>query len=150
MRINIAEKKAPLRGCFSLRGINKAGEVVFNYSDDNLIVNEAKASLAKLISDATADNKVISKIGFGTDSSVPTPNNTGLTDAYTKVITSFSYPETNKVTFMWTLDYGEANGKQIAEFGLLCADNSLFARKVRGTITKEEDLALEGEWTIIF
>lgn len=150
MKIAINESISPMRGEFTVRGINRAGEVVFNYTDKNLIVNTAKSAIAKLISDPTADAKVVSKIAFGTNGSTPTPNDTGITDAYTKDIPSYSYPETNKVTFFWGLDFGEANSKEIAEFGLLCADSTLFARKVRGTIRKEEDLALEGEWTIVF
>lgn len=150
MKIQVQERNAPMRGEFSLIGKDKEGKVVFNYSDNNLIVNNAKVALASLVSSAGADSKVITQIGFGTSGTTPSPNDTVLTASYKKNVTSFSYPEPGKVRFSWRLDYGEANGKAISEFGLLCADGSLFARKVRGAITKDVDLALEGEWTIIF
>ena len=140
----------PLRGEFKLIGRDKEGRIVLDYSDKNMIVNNAKAALAALVSNKDADAKVIKRIGFGTSSTVPNPNDVELANPYTKTITAYTYPAQGRVTFTWGLDYGEANGKAISEFGLLCDDGSLFARKVRGTITKDEDLALEGEWTLIF
>ena len=150
MKIQVQERNAPMRGEFSLIGRDKEGNTVFTYADNNLIVNNAKVALASLVSNAGADTKIITQIGFGTSATTPSPNDVSLTAPYKKNVTSFSYPEPGKVKFSWRLDYGEANGKAISEFGLLCADGSLFARKVRGAITKDADLALEGEWTIIF
>lgn len=148
--INITDTLAPMRGEFRLIGRDKENNIVFCYEDLNMIVNDAKAALAQLISNTAAQSKVIKFIGFGTGTTIPNPNNTTLTDFYKKDILAFSYPEPGRVKFTWRLGYGEANGKDISEFGLMCQDNSLFARKVRGAIKKEEDLALEGEWTIIF
>ena len=150
MKITAEDRRAPMRGEFTLIGKDKNGNVVLDYSDNNLIVNNAKSALASLVSNVAAESKVITQIGFGTSGTTPSPNDITLTASYKKNVTSYSYPEPGKVKFSWRLDYGEANGKAIAEFGLLCADGTLFARKVRGAITKDEDLALEGEWTIIF
>jgi hypothetical protein len=37
------------------------------------------------------------------------------------------------------------------EFGLLCADGTLFARRTRTKpINKESDISLSGSWTIIY
>ncbi|MNC78397.1 hypothetical protein D3C75_1305980 [compost metagenome] len=52
--------------------------------------------------------------------------------------------------FAFTLGESEANGLNIRELGLLCADETLFARKVRGLIEKTSDLSITGSWTIIF
>lgn len=150
MKIAVQERISPMRGEFTLIGKDKEGNIVINYSDKNLIVNNAKVALASLVSNAGAESKIITQIGFGTSSTTPSPNDTTLAAPYKKNVLGYSYPEAGKVRFSWRLEYGEANGKAISEFGLLCADGSLFARKVRGAITKEEDLALEGEWTIIF
>lgn len=150
MKIEVQERHNPMRGEFSLVGKDKEGNVLFNYSDNNLIVNNAKVALASLVSNAGAESKIITQIGFGVSGTTPSPNDVTLTSSYKKNIIVYSYPEPGKVKFTWRLDYGEANGKAISEFGLLCADGSLFARKVRGAITKDSDLALEGEWTIIF
>jgi hypothetical protein len=39
---------------------------------------------------------------------------------------------------------------KIIEFGLLCEDGTLWARKIREeAIPKEADISLEGEWIII-
>ena len=38
----------------------------------------------------------------------------------------------------------------IVEYGLLCDDDSLFARKTREAIYKANDIAVDGEWSIIF
>jgi hypothetical protein len=45
----------------------------------------------------------------------------------------------------------EANGMAIREFGLLTANGTLFARRIRANpIYKESDISIEGEWIIIF
>ncbi len=54
------------------------------------------------------------------------------------------------MTFAFTLNTGEANGKTIQEFGLLCSDGTLFARKTRGGIVKADDISIAGTWTIKF
>jgi hypothetical protein len=52
--------------------------------------------------------------------------------------------------FKWSLPKSEANGMKIVEFGLLCKNETLFARKLRSeAIPKEADISLEGEWIII-
>ncbi len=150
MNFKIDEVIAPLRGAFSLRVIDKYGNIIEEYMDNNLIVNAAKVTLASLISNASVSNKVITKIGFGTGNTTPTASDTALTNAYVKNISRYTYPSAGQVKFSWTLDYGEANPKAIAEFGLLSSDGTLFARKVRSVINKDSDLALAGDWTIIF
>lgn len=137
-----------IRGEFSLK-VYKKGVLIEEYTDSNLIMNVAKDALARLIG-GDGSGKTITKIGFGTNGTAPTPDDTALTNAYIKPITSRSYPQTGHVTFTWRLETTEANGKQIREFGLLCSDNTLFARKTRGAIEKADDISLEGTWTIIF
>lgn len=48
------------------------------------------------------------------------------------------------------LERERKRGLNIRELGLLCADGTLFARKVRGLIEKTSDLSITGSWTIIF
>ena len=60
------------------------------------------------------------------------------------------YPATGQVRFNWSLSTAELNGVAITEFGLLCADGTLFSRKQRKPIEKESDLSLTGSWTILF
>ncbi|MCS7317342.1 MAG: hypothetical protein NZZ41_03345 [Candidatus Dojkabacteria bacterium] len=137
-----------LQGVFELK-IFKKGILIENYKDKNLIVNTAKEALSKLIA-GSGSGKIITKIGFGTNGLGPTPDDTSLTSSFVKNISSYNFPAINQVRFNWTLLDNEANGKQIREFGLICSDNTLFARKTRGVIEKADDISLQGTWTIIF
>jgi hypothetical protein len=137
-----------IKGVFELK-VYKNGQPTEEYKDENMIMNVAKEALTKLIG-GDGSGKTITKIGFGTNAFSPTPADTSLTDAYIKNITSKTYPQVNQVQFNWSLTTSEANGKSIREFGLICSDNTLFARKTRGVIEKSDDISLEGSWTIIF
>lgn len=137
-----------LRGDFRLE-VRRNGELVEVFEEKNLIVNGAKNQLARLVGGSGA-NRQITQIGFGIGTTAASPGNTALTSAYTKAVTSVDYPATGQVRFSWALSAAEANGKAITEFGLICADGTLFSRKVRAPIQKESDLSLSGAWTIIF
>lgn len=138
----------PLSGEFELR-IYRAGRLIDAIVEPNLIVNGAKNQLARLVAGDFA-NRHINQIGFGVGTAAASPNNTALTGAFWKPIASLSYPATGQVAFSWALSTAEANGMAITEFGLRCADGTLFARKVRNPIHKSDDLSLTGSWTIIF
>ena len=143
------------------------GNIVDYFEDANMIMTEAKNTLARLVG-GDVTGKSVTKIALGNDASVPSPDNTsiggivsdslstglntvgGVSVAYLKSLTSHTYPSSGRVSFNWALDYGEANGLEIKEFGLVCSDLSMFARKTRGTITKGSDLSITGVWTIIF
>jgi hypothetical protein len=140
---------ATLRGAFVCELRRADGALIERVEEANLIVNGAKDQLARLVGGAGA-NRHITHIGFGVGTSAASPNNTGLTGAYWKPITSVSYPATGQAAFAWSLSTAEANGLAITEFGLRCADGTLFARKARNPIHKSDDLSLTGTWTIIF
>lgn len=141
--------KIRLPGILEYR-IRRNGEIIEGFRDNNLVVEVARDWLAHLIAgDAAA--KAITKIGFGTNGDEPEDGDTALTDAYVKDLGAHTYPEAGMVKFDWTLSALEANGKSILEFGLICADDSLFSRKHRtGAIVKGSDIDMEGSWTIIF
>mgnify|MGYP003609472642 FL=1 len=138
----------PLAGEFRL-AIYRAGQLVEEFVEPNLIVNGAKDQLARLVGGA-GTGRHITHIGFGIGTTAAAPTNTGLSGAYWKPVTAVSYPDTGRVAFDWTLSTADANGMAITEFGLRCADGTLFARKVRAAIHKSDDLSLTGTWTIIF
>lgn len=127
----------------------KDGKIIQSFDEQNLIVNAAKSQLAMLIGGDGA-NRHITSIGFGIGTTAASPNDTALASPYTKAIGSRSYPAAGQVQFNWSLSSAEANGKAITEFGLICADGTLFSRKVRAPIQKESDLSLTGSWTIVF
>jgi hypothetical protein len=130
--------------------VYRRGKLIETYRDHNLIVSGAQVAAAHLLAGDGA-GKNISKIAFGTSGNIPTPDDTAITNPFSKPVLAFSYPEIGQVQVAWNLLASEANGKAIMEFGLLCADGTLFARKIRQeAIPKEADIALEGEWLILF
>ncbi|TXF11942.1 hypothetical protein [Pelomicrobium methylotrophicum] len=139
---------AALHGEFTL-AIYRRGLLVAEVAEPNLIVNGAKDQLARLVGGA-GTGRHITHIGFGVGTAAAAPGNTDLASAFWKPVTSVSYPATGQVAFAWSLSTAEANGLAITEFGLRCADGTLFARKVRAPIHKSDDLSLTGVWTLIF
>ena len=123
------------------------GLVVDWFRDNNLIVDGARDMLAQLIAGDGAGNAV-TDIGFGTNGDAASPDNTALTGGYWRSLTGHCYPAAGKVRFDFVLSTTEANGMAIREFGLRTSAGALFSRKARGTIEKNDDISLEGTWTI--
>lgn len=142
-------ERFPVRGIFELT-VKKGGQVIETYRDDNLIVNGARNQAARFFAGDGA-NRAIAKIAFGTSGADPAVTDTVITNAYTKAVSGFEYPDMGQVQTNWILNTDEANGMAIMEFGLLSADGTLLCRKVRDNpIHKEADISIEGHWTWIF
>lgn len=141
-----------LTGIFHLEVKNKQGEVVNSVTEKNVIVNDAKIALASLISDGSASQKVVKHFAVGTSVTTATAADTQLGNkVHQNDIVSYDYPEAGQVRFNWELGFNEANGYDIAEFGLICSDGTLFAHRVRSsTVFKSDDLSFSGTWTIVF
>jgi len=141
------EETMPMTGGFRMRVFEK-GILIDEYEEKNLIVNGARSAAAQLIAGA-GSGKHIAKIAFGTNGNIPTPDDTAITAPFIKNLSGVTYPVLGRAEFSWKLLASEANGKQIIEFGLLCEDGTLWARKVREeAVPKGPDIALEGEWFI--
>jgi len=158
------------KGVFKMT-VRKKGKIIETYEDNNLIVNSAKLLLAHLLG-GDVNGKSVTKIGFGTNGAMPLPDNTSLTNSFTKPVKTISYPgytteEVNwgpilglsndiivswycyQIQFDWELLTNEDNGHSISEFGLISGNNTLFARKSRnGPIVKAPDISIEGSWII--
>jgi hypothetical protein len=144
-----AKEKAAMRGILRYRKIYRDGRVETR-EDENLIVDTARDQLAQLIAGVTEGRRVAS-IAFGTDGSVPVITDTEITESFKKEISNVDYPAPGQVRFHWNVAETEMNGKAVLEFGLLCEDGTLFARRVRQTpLNKDFDFSLEGDWTIVF
>jgi len=141
------EDGTKIEGTFRLRVIDSHGKLLQEIAEKNLVVNGGRNSAARLLGGG-GTNKEVTQIGFGTSATLASPPDSALTGAFVKDIDTASYPQTGAVQFDWVLDYAEANGLAIREFGLLSADDTLFSRKVRDLITKTVDIRLEGSWTI--
>lgn len=129
--------------------INNKLILIEEYIDKNLIVTVGKEKICNLLANDGVSN-YINQIIFGTSGITPTINDTSITNPFPKSTTGFSYPTVKSVKFEWTLGLAENNGVTIKEYGLTCADGTLFSRKVRSGIDKEADVLLEGSWTIGF
>lgn len=128
----------------------RAGVLVDQYRDANLVVDGSKFILSRLLGGAVANNSV-TQVLFGTVGGAPAAGNTAITSPFAKTVTSVTYPADNQVSFNFSLDSSESNGKAILEFGLVTAAGRLFARKTRSTpLNKESDISLSGSWIITF
>jgi len=142
-------EKFTFRGIFKMV-VKKGGKVIEEYEDHNLIVNGARNQAARLFAGNTADRS-IARIAFGTSGITPAVSDTAITNAYTKAVSGFEFPDMGQVQTNWELGVNENNGMAIMEFGLLSADGTLLCRKVRqNPIYKESDISIEGHWTWIF
>ena len=117
------------------------------YIDNNVIVNVGKEKITKLLGNDVGFHHIQS-ISFGTSNVNPTVVDTTITNDFNKGFVDVEYPDIFTVKFIWELLVDEANGKAITEFGLICSDGTLFARKIRGVILKESDVYLSGSWSI--
>ncbi|MDR0909369.1 MAG: hypothetical protein LBM77_06335 [Spirochaetaceae bacterium] len=147
-RVTVTEQQ-PLKGILRYT-IFKNGVPIEKFEDKNLIVDGARLQMAHLIAGDTA-SRSINRISVGTNGNAPAVGDTAITGAFTKAVTGFTYPANGQVQVNWKLETSEANGMAIREFGLICANGTLFARRIRANpIYKESDISIEGEWIIIF
>jgi len=143
------ESLGNFKGRFELTVLDLEGNIIEQYIDANLVVNGGRTAVMRLLGAATS-GKQLTKLSVGTNGTAPTGADTAITGAFTKSLGTVSYPTISSVKFDWTIGASEANGIAIKEFGLLCTDNTLFARKVREVINKNSDIILNGNWTISF
>ena len=141
--------KTGLRGGFRLR-VWKGGKLVEDSDRHNMIVDGARLEMARLASGDTEDRHV-AFIALGTDGTPPAFGDTEITEPFVKAVDGADFPAPGQARFNWTIAANEANGKAVMEFGLICADGTLFARYVRqNPLNKDSDFLLEGDWTIEF
>lgn len=144
------DKITNLKGCFELTVVcAHTGKILEQYVDKNLVVNGGRTAVMRLLG-AGDTNKQLTKLAVGTNGTQPVGADTAITGAFVKALGAVTYPTIASVKFDWTLGALEANGINIVEFGILCTDNTLFARKVRALIAKNSDIILNGSWTISF
>ncbi len=139
-----------LKGLFVLDVIcAKTGQVLEHYEDNNLIVNGGRTAVMLLLG-AGDTTKQLTQISVGTNGTAPVGTDNAITGAFTKDLGTVTYPTISSVKFDFQIGAGDANGIGIKEFGLVTADGTLFARKVRALINKNSDIILNGAWTVTF
>ena len=129
--------------------IRKNGHVIERWKDENLIVDAGRIRMAQLLGGATVGQH-ITHVGIGSGSTPTDPGDINLTDR-TLVPISAAIIDGKMVHFDFFIGAETGNGTAIREFGLFCADETMFSRRVRsGTIEKEPDIEIEGYWEIHF
>lgn len=123
----------------------QSGKLVWEHTDHNLIVNGGYEAL--LLGLAGEPNKSISKVQIGTDGTTPSVGDDVIVGPIDLPITGYSVA--NRVlTINFEMGALVGNGVIFREYGLICADNTLFSRRVVPAFTKIQDLTLEGIWKI--
>ena len=140
-------ESAGIRGWFRVK-VYRRGVLVEAWEDHNLVVNDGRSLMTRLITGG-GDGVYISRIAFGVSGDLPVPQDAEITAPFIKAVDGVSYPAFNQTLIDWSLATTEANGMEIREFGLLCTNGTLFARRTRQkVIYKESDIAIEGQWII--
>jgi hypothetical protein len=141
--------KGKISGSFRLR-VWENGRLVEESGDHNMIVDGARFEMARLAA-GDAEGRHIAAIALGTNGAEADAEDAEITEPFVKEIVSVEYPAPGQVRFNWLIGADEANGMEVMEFGLICADGTLYARYVREKpLNKENDFLLEGDWTIEF
>ena len=129
--------------------IKKNGRVIERWHDKNLIVDTGRIRMAELLG-GTAVGKHVTHVGIGSGSDPADPGDIDITNKTLVPIKAVTINgKTAHFDFFIGTDVG--NGTAIREFGLFCADGTMFSRRVRsGTIEKASDIEIEGYWEISF
>lgn len=144
-----------IKGEVSIRGYNADGEMVLSVDKKNLVVTTGKQRMAALLATGNSDD-LVDGIIFGTVSAAPTLSDvySGIGSPFEKGLGTISYPAANSVKWEWSLEFAEANGREIREIGLVsgvgAGAQALFSRIVTDSIVKTSGLRLEGSWKITF
>lgn len=116
--------------------------------ESNLVVTLGKTNITHLLG-GNAAGKRISHIAVGTNGAAAVIEDNTLTNMFSKLVDSATYPDSLSVQFNFDIDNDEANGITIREFGLLNEDGVLCARKIRtGEIVKTSAIRILGSWKI--
>lgn len=138
---------AGLRGRLGLV-VRVDGQVVQRLTGPNLILDGATAILHRALAGDLGAG--LARVAVGTSSTAPTPSDTGpLGDAAEVLIQSIARPAPGETVIVFRVEEGQANGLgSIGEFVLLTVDGTAFARTLRGPISKNDRVQIEGTWTL--
>ena len=138
----------PCKGEFHI-DVLKNGRIVKTISDHNMVVDVGRIRLAELAA-GTKANQHITQIGLGSGSETEDASDISLTNQTLLPLSGVTVTGRD-VRFDFFVDTDQANGLQVLEFGLFCADNTMFSHRVRsGVIEKENDIQLKGYWILHF
>lgn len=135
-------------------------EPIMRWRHQNVIVNGYKRQVARLLAGSGMSQRFVNRFAFGTGGHAvndpttpiaPSPNDTGLErQVYIKSVTNIVFPTQESVQFQTVLTQSEANGFRLTESGLICADNTLLARRTFPGFIKTDEFVFSAFWTLIF
>lgn len=143
----LEDKTKACKGEFHL-SILKDGKEIGRVDDHNLVVEAGRVRLANLA--AGLSSAYITQIGVGEGSAMELDTDTSLTNQALFPLNKASVTDRD-ARFDFSIDNTQANGLKIHEFGLFCADGTMFSHRVRkGVIEKAEDIQIRGYWILHF
>lgn len=146
--MRIKDKLAP-SGRVAVRVYNTDGALIQIIKGKNLVVAGGREACAILAGSGDTD-KIVDELQFGTSDTATNIADTGVTSGFAKSLDSVSYPVAGKVRYIGSLETSENNGVTIKEVGLFCADGTMFARYVIGSIAKTAAIRIEVTWDVTF
>lgn len=135
-----------LSGTLRLTAYDANGVELWRDTSRNTIVVTGYNAAAEAL--AGVEGARILKIAVGTNGAEPQGTDTEITGAVILDIQSVEYPAPATVRFNFMIDYTDAVGMSIREFGLFTADGRLFSRKTREAIDKTAHMSIVGAWDI--
>lgn len=150
----VFEERQPVTGDFHLQ-VYRRGNPVERIDDHNLVVYTGRERLAQLLAGKTTNT--IAYVGVGTSGKDEADEDQTLTGQQLFPITGSSV-DGRDARFDFAIGTADANGMAIREFGLFCADKTMFSHRIRrrkdtgaaAVIDKQEDVSIEGYWVIHF
>jgi len=159
--MKICEKDKELKGSLHFQILDKDGNVIRAEAVHNLIVSQGRNNLARLLGGQTGMH--VTQFGLGTGSTAAASADTGLTDTLkfdlieTRIGTGLeaedgsTFDDPKAIQFFFRVGLEEAVGMNIFEYGLFCADETLFSRIVRPSVMIKSNLEqIRGFWQIQF
>lgn len=159
MKMRTAAEYPQVKGRLVFRVI-RDGKVIHT-GKDNLIVTSGRNALAKLLAGQTGMH--ITQVGVGTSGTAPAAGDTGITGAVkvnvseVRVGTGLEaedgtiFDDSRIVQFHFVFGLDTAVNVDIFEYGLFCADGTLFSRVVREKpLPKSSTDKIIGFWQITF
>jgi hypothetical protein len=141
--------KAMYAGHLTLTAIDRLGNR-FIYDTPNIITyGAAKCSAHALVGETAF---MASDLAVGTGSTAAARGDTALvTEAYRQSLGTPTFPFVGQVEFAVTLDFVcDANGFTLREAGIFTVNNTLLARQVHSSVSKDSNFQLEYRWRIVF
>lgn len=147
-----------LSGNIKIYVVDRLGNKRLHYHGDNLVLNIGRQILSNALQ-SESSNWLITDFKAGNGVHGGTSENPGPPDIddndlggaqIRKSIDAYSFPSSSEVLVEVSLDYSEANGVSITEFGLFTSvtEDKIFSEITFPGIDKTIDIQIFGEWTI--